>query len=310
MNELATIDPQRFRQALGTFVTGVTIVTTRDGEGRPVGLTANSFNSVSLDPPLVLWSLALSSANLAAFRDAGHWAVHILSSDQQPLSQRFASRGVDKFAGLEFGEGPGGVPLLDGCAARFVCRATFEYEGGDHAIFVGEVVDLELAPATPLVFHSGRYSQVLPQDLPPARPDDAEGGAFARYFTGHLLARAYGAAFEDVRREYRRLGLSASEYSVLATLGLGEGVTDAALTERALEGGVQLPAEAVERLMARGAVARDGGALRLTDAGRNLLDTLGQVAEATQRKLDDRLNPGEMALLHDLLERVAGSSER
>ncbi|WP_218016633.1 flavin reductase family protein, partial [Sphingobium chlorophenolicum] len=88
-----------FRNALGNFATGVTIVTTRDGDGRPVGLTASSFNSVSLDPPMVLWSLALDSPNMAAFRQAGGWAVHILSADQEELSNRFATRGIDKFAG-------------------------------------------------------------------------------------------------------------------------------------------------------------------------------------------------------------------
>lgn len=154
-------DPHAFRDALGTFVTGVTIVTARDADGQPVGLTANSFNSVSLDPPMVLWSLALSSNSLPVFRDADSWAVHILAADQQDMSDRFATPGLDKFAGMAPADGPEGAPLFEGCAARFGCRARFEYEGGDHAIFLGEVVDFDRRDAEPLIYHSGRYGRVL-----------------------------------------------------------------------------------------------------------------------------------------------------
>jgi 3-hydroxy-9,10-secoandrosta-1,3,5(10)-triene-9,17-dione monooxygenase reductase component len=156
-----------FRTALGSFVTGVTIVTTRDAAGRDVGLTANSFNSVSLDPPMILWSLALSSSNLRAFRTAPWWAVHVLASEQEALSARFASRDVEKFAGIAVGRGPGDIPLLQGCAARFICRTAFEYEGGDHAIFVGEVQSFDRAGHPPLIYHQGRYGRVL-ADTPDA----------------------------------------------------------------------------------------------------------------------------------------------
>jgi len=161
VKDAAKIDPREFRNALGSFVTGVTIVTTLDETGQPVGLTANSFNSVSLDPPLVLWSLGLNSGSLSAFRNAPYWAVHILAADQQDLSGRFAQRGVDKFAGLDTETGPGGIPLLRDCAARFVCRTAFEYEGGDHAIFVGAVESFTSVPAVPLAYHEGRYARVL-----------------------------------------------------------------------------------------------------------------------------------------------------
>src|SRR5512143_589785 len=118
-------DPLEFRKALGSFATGVTIITTRAEDGTPIGLTVNSFNSVSLNPPLVLWSLAETSLSLPIFRAATHWAVHVLASDQEDLSGRFARRGENKFAGLDVDEGLGGVPLLKGCAARFQCRTAF-----------------------------------------------------------------------------------------------------------------------------------------------------------------------------------------
>ena len=154
-------DPQAFRSALGSFVTGVTIVTTRDADGRPVGLTANSFNSVSLDPPMVLWSLSLHSGSLPVFREAQSWAVHVLAADQQAMSDRFAQPGNDKFAGIDVFDGPEGAPMLAGYAARFGCRARFEYEGGDHAIFLGEVVEFERRDAEPLIYHSGRYGRLM-----------------------------------------------------------------------------------------------------------------------------------------------------
>ena len=180
------IDQSAFRDALGTFVTGVTIVTAYDADGRPTGLTANSFNSVSLDPPMVLWSLSLGSRNLPVFREAGAWAVHILAADQQALSNRFATQGADKFGDLDHGDGPEGAPRIDRCAARFGCVAKFEYEGGDHAIFLGEVVDFERTSAEPLIYHGGRYGRVMPE---------AEGASDAqkeRLLADGLIAQAQG----------------------------------------------------------------------------------------------------------------------
>jgi 3-hydroxy-9,10-secoandrosta-1,3,5(10)-triene-9,17-dione monooxygenase reductase component len=162
MGDSAQMDARAFRAALGEFVTGVTIITTCDAEGAPTGFTANSFNSVSLDPPLVLFSLSLDSTSLDAFRQASWWAVHVLASDQEALSNRFARRDAGKFAGVEYTRGPGGIPLLDGFAARFVCHSAFEYEGGDHAIFLGEVREFEQAGRAPLIYHKGRYGGVLP----------------------------------------------------------------------------------------------------------------------------------------------------
>ena len=182
-------DPQAFRDALGSFVTGVTIVTARDEAGRPYGLTANSFNSVSLDPPMVLWSLSLRSRTLPVFRDATSWAVHVLAADQQPMSDRFARPGEDKFAGLAVMDGPEGAPLIEGYAARFGCRARFEYEGGDHAIFLGEVVDFDRREAAPLIYHGGRYGRVMRAPT----GEDLEREGLAETLGGELSLTASGA---------------------------------------------------------------------------------------------------------------------
>lgn len=147
-----------FRSALGMFATGVTIVTARTPSGELVGLTANSFNSVSLSPPLVLWSLSLSAASMPAFRTGSHYAIHILAADQQALALQFATKGVDRFAGVAHHPGLAGAPLIDGAAATFECFNRSRYEEGDHVIFVGEVEHCShRAGVSPLLYHGGKF---------------------------------------------------------------------------------------------------------------------------------------------------------
>lgn len=147
-----------FRAALGMFATGVTIVTARTADGGLIGLTANSFNSVSIDPPLVLWSLARAAASLPAFSTGSHYAINILGADQHELAKRFAAKGLDRFADVSFVEGAGGAPLLSGAAASFECFNRSRYEEGDHVIFVGEVERCShRLGASPLLFHGGRF---------------------------------------------------------------------------------------------------------------------------------------------------------
>lgn len=159
----AAFTRQDFRAALGLFATGVTIVTTRAADGSPVGLTANSFNSVSLAPPLVLWSLGSRASTMAAFTAASHYAIHVLGAEQRELAERFATSGIDRFADLDWREGQGGVPLLDGAAAVFQCHNRSRYEEGDHVIFVGEVERCHhRSGASPLIYHGGRFYTELP----------------------------------------------------------------------------------------------------------------------------------------------------
>jgi len=149
---------REFREALGMFATGVTIVTARTTEGDMVGLTANSFNSVSLDPPLVLWSLARAAGSLPSFSTGSHYAINILAADQRELAERFARKGADRWSGVAFTEGAGGAPLLSGAAASFECFNRSRYEEGDHVIFVGEVERCtHRVGASPLLFHGGQF---------------------------------------------------------------------------------------------------------------------------------------------------------
>ncbi|HYF17144.1 MAG TPA: flavin reductase family protein [Ramlibacter sp.] len=158
-----TFSPTEFRSALGMFATGVTIVTATTPEGQPIGLTANSFNSVSLDPPLVLWSLARAAASLPAFSTGSHYAINILSADQRTLAEKFAIKGGDRWGGVQFTRGAGNAPLISGACATFECFNRSRYEEGDHVIFVGEVERCTWRPgATPLLFHGGRFYTELP----------------------------------------------------------------------------------------------------------------------------------------------------
>lgn len=155
------VDKQAFRSALGKFPTGVTIITCKNDEGELIGMTASSFNSVSLDPPLVLWSVDKSARSAKAFTDSYDFAVHVLADDQQEISNLFARQGVDKFAEVEITECDKGVPLLENYCARFRCTMEHQYEGGDHIIIVGRVIDFESTDKQPLIFHSGRYGKVV-----------------------------------------------------------------------------------------------------------------------------------------------------
>jgi flavin reductase (DIM6/NTAB) family NADH-FMN oxidoreductase RutF len=140
------------------FATGVTIVTARTADGLLVGLTANSFNSVSLAPPLVLWSLSQTAASMTAFSTGSHYAINILSAEQQELARQFSTKGVDRFAGVAFTAGLSGAPLLDGAAATFECFNRSRYEEGDHVIFVGEVERCQhRVGASPLLYHGGKF---------------------------------------------------------------------------------------------------------------------------------------------------------
>jgi 3-hydroxy-9,10-secoandrosta-1,3,5(10)-triene-9,17-dione monooxygenase reductase component len=153
----ATFDGARFRQVLGHFPTGVTVITAMDDE-TPVGLAVGSFSSVSLDPPLVLFCAAQSSSSWPRIREAGRFCVNILGEDQESICRQFASSGADKFAGVGWKHTAGGAPLLDGVLAWLDCEIVEVLGEGDHDVAIGRVTDLAVGhEGRPLVFYRGGY---------------------------------------------------------------------------------------------------------------------------------------------------------
>lgn len=153
-----TFDARQLRNVLGRFFTGVTVVTTIDGNGKPWGVTANSFTSVSLDPPLILWNQALTATSYPVFSEQERFAINILAQSQVDLSQRFAKSGDDnKFEGVAVTAGLGDVPLIDDCCAVLECRKVATHAGGDHVVFIGQVERLRSNDESPLLFGDGQY---------------------------------------------------------------------------------------------------------------------------------------------------------
>jgi flavin reductase (DIM6/NTAB) family NADH-FMN oxidoreductase RutF len=164
-NEFASdnsgIDPRDFRNALGSYATGVTVITALGPDGKPVGLTCNSFASVSLNPPLVLWSLLIYSPSVGVFQNASHFAVNVLGVSQQDLAVQFATRSDDKFAGVAWERGLGDAPMLANAVATFQCRSVDRYYGGDHVIFLGAVEAYAYNRDEPLLFARGNFGRFV-----------------------------------------------------------------------------------------------------------------------------------------------------
>jgi len=153
-------DPRLLRQAFGRYATGVTVVTARLSDGKQIGVTANSFTSVSMSPPLISWNYRRDAFGYEAFLGARHFAVHVLGHHQRHLSPQFASAVADRFKDVELDEGLGGVPLIRDCGATFECRQWSTVEAGDHVIILGEVLRFTHNDTAPLVFHAGSYLQL------------------------------------------------------------------------------------------------------------------------------------------------------
>jgi 3-hydroxy-9,10-secoandrosta-1,3,5(10)-triene-9,17-dione monooxygenase reductase component len=307
-----TFDPKEFRKALGGFATGVTIITTRAPDGTPIGLTCSSFNSVSLNPPLVLWSLENTSLSLPVFRDAPHWAVHVLAADQEALSAKFARRGANKFAGLALEDGIGGVPLLTGCTARFQCRNAFRYDGGDHMIFVGEVQRFDRSDAAPLVFHGGRYAHATRRDPGDGKPRRAYmAGSFSEDFLGYLLGRGHFQFFGQLRGLLAAEQLDDAGFYLLSTLTL-KPVMSLGDLQRSLQGIFEGDTAAVvQAMVARGLVAEapvvaeaTESEYRLSEQGRAAALRVIAAAKALESEVITRLGAADAQVLKSLLNRL------
>ncbi|NQV99758.1 MAG: flavin reductase family protein [Rhodospirillales bacterium] len=159
-------DTRAFRNALGLFPTGITVITTLGPDEKPEGLTANSFGAVSLEPALVHWCLGKKAPSMPVFQACTHFAINVLKEDQRDISNKFATPAVDKFEGVDWRRGLGGSPIIASSLAVFECRHTMSYEGGDHLIFIGGVEEFTHVQGAPLLFSAGAYGVARPH------PDD------------------------------------------------------------------------------------------------------------------------------------------
>lgn len=311
----ASFDPQAFRAALGTFTTGVTIITTRTADGAPVGITANSFNSVSLNPPLVLWSLAKTARSLPVFEEGLHWNVHVLSAGQEALSGSFATQGSDKFAGLALDPGISTAPLLPGCTARFQCRTAFRYDGGDHVIFVGEVLAYDRSELPPLVYQAGQYAIAARKPRQEVRlgatpPPEC---SYTEDLLGYLLGRAHYQMLHALRQLLASHALDEPAFFILSTLSVRDRLSLDELNAIIGYTGFVVTVAQLDALEAQRFIARedDGDMLRfvLTADGREA--SLRQIAhaKAVEEDLADTLGAGDVMALKLLLKRLIASTD-
>jgi 3-hydroxy-9,10-secoandrosta-1,3,5(10)-triene-9,17-dione monooxygenase reductase component len=310
MDEKGEFDGREFRSALGAFATGVTIVTAVGPDGSRVGVTANSFNSVSLDPPMILWSLAKSSRSLAVFEQASYWAVHILAAHQDNLSNHFAKSGIDKFADMEIELGAGDVPLLKEYASRLQCKTAFMYEGGDHVIFVGEVLKFDRRDVAPLVFHGGKYAlaarKTEPAELSGNSPRDSDI-SYGEDFLGYLLWRAAQHFQSRVIVHLQTHGLNPDSFMILAMLLHRDARTTGQLASGLPQPGAADFIALLDALTGRGFVTTaetpPDTEVRLTARGREVTLLIHAASKAIEADLLGRLEPAEATALKHLIRR-------
>lgn len=295
-----------FRQVLGTFATGVTVVTAMSSKGELAGLTANSFTSVSLDPPLILWCLANSSDNLGIFQTARYFAVNILAADQKDISTHFAKKQKHKFESVQYQSGRGGVPLLDGCVSWLQCRTITQYVVGDHHVFIGEVEQIDASGKEALLYHQGDYAMSLPlpdTDTPQTVTSRQYRSIEVDLYT--LLVQAIQVYQEQF--ESKQLQLAGNKYEARLLMLLYEpgkhGIED-------LSSKIQIPKSETESILAD--LATNGliksrsfeGGVELTASGREKARLLWNLAKQHETDALALLSKGQEDAFRDNLLRL------
>lgn len=301
----AGFDPRAFRRALGNFATGVTIMTAAAG-GKRVGVTANSFNSVSLDPALILWSIDKRSTSYEVFEAASHFAVNVLATDQIDLSNQFARPSDDKFATVEVEEGAGGAPLFGDCAARFQCELHQQVDGGDHWILIGKVVAFDDFGRAPLLYHQGAYSSVLPHPRAAVKKSEEVATTFQGRLGEnlyYLMTQAVRSYQSDYQPRQLATGLRTSEARMLMVLE-----HDVCLGTDALQELVDMPVreidEALSNLKRRAFVSDVDGCYSLTPLGTEEAEVLWHIARVQQEKVFAGCSTEQIDAFKQVLKKV------
>ena len=303
---MSPVQSSEFRDALGHFATGVTVVTTVDENARPIGITANSFNSVSLEPPMVLWSIARQSARRSVFERSDAFVVNVLAEDQVELSRQFASSDQQPFEQIQWQPGMGGLPLLPDCAARFQCRKVYQYDGGDHIIVVGQVEQFDQTGREALVFHRGKYAVV---DEHPAAHHAAPGG-YQNDFLMALLMRATYELVEPFKCQLKDLELTEAEVRVLTFLNEHSGRDAVRITYGTMLESGQV-ADAVDSLLAQGLAKRHPEArdrIVITEKGQHRVVPVLAMAKAYEDRALAGYSREQVFRLKRALRRLAEQS--
>lgn len=305
----AEFDTRAFRRALGNFATGITIVTAKGPDGEKVGVTANSFNSVSMDPPLILWSIDKRSSALETFRNASHFAVNILASDQSDLSNNFAKPQDDKYANIQYLDGMGGAPVFEGVAGYFECESWQFVEGGDHWIIIGKVENFVDASKPPLVYHQGGYSMVIPHPRF-QKPTEGDQRTAEKCMLSsplgdnlfYLMIQAVNSSHANFVKQHLKVGLRNSESRLLLVLDSA----NTSATPADLQKAVAMPAreieEAMHTLQSKGLLTGDLHDHELTEAGHAKLNELWDIVRAEQERVFSGLNDSELEIFKKALK--------
>jgi len=306
-------DNQAFRQALGSFTTGVTIITAIAPDGTPIGLTANSFNSVSLDPPMVLWSLAKTSLSVEAFKEAENWNVHVLSQHQQDLSNTFASKGQDKFKDTNLEEGISSAPLISDCSARFQCQNMVTHDGGDHLIFIGEVLDFDQQALPPLVFQQGQYAMTARkpwEEVNLSCEPTAPQCSYNEDLLGYLLGRSHFQMLYRMRKVFDEQALEDSHFFALSVMNIQQKLTLEQLNTHLDYTGHSLSENDIEFLKSQGLIQElDNDTYQLTTSGRETsLHHIAQ-AKAIEEEIIAELGAGDVMALKLMLKRLISKTD-
>lgn len=303
----SAFDARAFRRALGNFATGVTIVTAQGNDGTKVGVTASSFNSLSMEPPLILWSCIKESMSSEVFKSVSHFAVNILASDQVQLSNHFARQQEDKFADVEWHEAAGGAPLLPGCAGRLQCETHEVLDGGDHWLFIGKVIAFDDFGRAPLCFHQGSYSVVFnhPGSTQEMETFEAAGQGRMGNHTFFLMLQAVRAYQDRYQPKVESLGLSLIESRTLLVVNdLPEANAERLVVH--LNSPVVEVLQALHNLSAGGLIVSNGAGYQLTKPGLVKADECWQLADAHAVEAFQDFSDEEVENFKDSLRQIIG----
>jgi len=307
MKKNAEFDVRDFRNALGHFPTGVTVITTLDDNGDPIGCTASSFNSVSMDPALILWSVDKNAYSAEIFENAEYFAVNVLSESQVATSNRFAGRGEDKFKDVSYIAGTGGVPLLEGCGAQFECKTWSVYEGGDHLIIVGEVISYSHNQSkTPLVFSRGSYSIASQHPNLDSHSSVSTGSEFLNDFLLYQL----NSTISLYRKElYPALiegcNVTPEDWRILTLLDESSSLPFADLSKLVMQPIEELK-QSLDMLSEAGVVKYSNDTVTLTTKGGALQSKLVTIAKHHEKGLLSKLSEDGIRTLKNGLKSISG----